>query len=51
MIVAFPGYPHLFFLVIFTLRWERHSGPSYSKLTMSLVNDLLKFTSNDMLIC
>ena len=26
-------------------------GPSCSKLTMSLVNDLLKFTSSDMQIC
>ena len=27
------------------------SGPSCSKLTMSLVNDSLKFTSSDMQIC
>ena len=27
------------------------SGPSCSKLTMSLVNDSLKFTSNDTQIC
>ena len=27
------------------------SGPSCSKLTMSLVNDLLKFTSSDTQIC
>ena len=27
------------------------SGPSCSKLTTSLVNDSLKFTSNDMQIC
>ena len=26
-------------------------GPSCSKLTMSLVNDSLKFTSSDMQIC
>ena len=26
-------------------------GPSCSKLTMSLVNDLLKFTSSDTQIC
>ena len=28
-----------------------YPGPSCSKLTMLLVNDLLKFTSNDMQIC
>ena len=28
-----------------------HSGPSCSKLTTSLVNDSLKFTSSDMQIC
>ena len=28
-----------------------HPRPSCSKLTMSLVNDLLKFTSSDMQIC
>ena len=34
------------------LRSNKYSpGPSCSKLTMSLVNDLLKFTSNDMQIC
>ena len=27
------------------------TGPSCSKLTMSLVNDSLKFTSSDMQIC
>ena len=27
------------------------SGPSFSKLTMSLVNDSLKFTSSDTQIC
>ena len=30
---------------------NRKSGPSCSKLTMSLVNDSLKFTSTDMPIC
>ena len=29
----------------------KHPGPSCSKLTMSLVNDSLKFTSSDMQIC
>ena len=28
-----------------------YSGPSCSKLTMSLVNDSLKFTSSDTQIC
>ena len=32
-------------------RYASLSGPSCSKLTMSLVNDSLKFTSNDMQIC
>ena len=37
----------------FTVRLQNHwtSGPSCSKLTMSLVNDLLKFTLSDMQIC
>ena len=30
---------------------ENLPGPSCSKLTMSLVNDSLKFTSSDMQIC
>ena len=29
----------------------KHSGPSCSKLTTSLVNDSLKFTSSDIQIC
>ena len=29
----------------------KESGPSCSKLTTSLVNDSLKFTSSDMQIC
>ena len=33
-----------------TMRGKK-SGPSCSKLTMSLVNDLLKFTSSDTQIC
>ena len=34
-------------------RYEHHkqSGPSCSKLTTSLVNDSLKFTSSDTQIC
>ena len=32
-------------------RWSWKSGPSCSKLTMSLVNDSLKFTSSDTQIC
>ena len=37
----------------FSRTWINHnvSGPSCSKLTMSLVNDSLKFTSSDMQIC
>ena len=31
--------------------FTQHSGPSCSKLTMSLVNDSLKFTSSDTQIC
>ena len=36
-----------------SLMWLRNktSGPSCSKLTMSLVNDSLKFTSSDTQIC
>ena len=30
---------------------SNYSGPSCSKLTMSLVNDSLKFTSSDTQIC
>ena len=30
---------------------KKTSGPSSSKLTMSLVNDYLKFTSSDTQIC
>ena len=30
---------------------DRQAGPSCSKLTMSLVNDSLKFASSDMQIC
>ena len=33
------------------LQMENSSGPSCSKLTMSLVNDSLKFTSSDIQIC
>ena len=33
------------------LRDDCKPGPSCSKLTMSLVNDSLKFTSSDMQIC
>ena len=40
---------------IFCLIWPKYgnnrSGPSCSKLTMSLVNDSLKFTSSDTQIC
>ena len=31
--------------------YNNSPGPSCSKLTMSLVNDSLKFTSSDMQIC
>ena len=31
--------------------FEYNTGPSCSKLTMSLVNDSLKFTSSDTQIC
>ena len=31
--------------------WVKNSGPSCSKLTASLVNDSLKFTSSDTQIC
>ena len=30
---------------------KSHTGPSFSKLMMSLVNDSLKFTSSDTQIC
>ena len=36
---------------IWSVIWRCWSGPSCSKLTMSLVNDLLKFTSSGMQIC
>ena len=38
------------FMIIFGCV-NHSSGPSCSKLTMSLVNDLLKFTSSDTQIC
>ena len=31
--------------------WSEQSGPSYSKLTMSFINDSLKFTLSDTQIC
>ena len=37
--------------VISDKEFERFSWPSSSKLTMSLVNDSLKFTSSDLQIC
>ena len=40
-------YKHLTILVL----KFKCPGPSCSKLTMSLVNDSLKFTSNDTQIC
>ena len=33
------------------VRFSNEPGPSCSKLTMSLVNDSLKFTSSDTQIC
>ena len=46
---------HLRYHAIFALSkvhfQPESTGPSCSKLTMSLVNDLLKFTSGDMQIC
>ena len=35
----------------FALNGSYITGPSCSKLTMSLVNDSLKFTSSNMQIC
>ena len=35
----------------YTIPRVMNSGPSCSKLTMSLVNDSLKFTSSDTQIC
>ena len=34
-----------------TVTWSSYTGPSCSKLTISLVNDSLKFTSSDTQIC
>ena len=43
------GYP---FITIRTIiKMTKQSRPTCSKLTTSLVNDSLKFTSNDMQIC
>ena len=53
--------PTVLYIPIYVLRKNRYraiwdtelykSGPSCSKLTMSLVNDSLKFTSSDTQIC
>ena len=48
MAVAFPGFLHLLFPWVVQ---HYFPGPSCSKLTMSLVNDSLKFTSIDAQIC
>ena len=37
--------------VLQSMRIRERSGPSCSKLPMSLVNDSLKFTSTDTQIC
>ena len=44
-----PTVPALNVVVIFDIL--KTSGPSCSKLTTSLVNDSLKFTSSDTQIC
>ena len=41
---------NIFYAIIF-LHGPYKAGPSCSKLTMSLVNDSLKFKSSDMQIC
>ena len=40
-----------FYCSVLKYSFKKQSGPSCSKLTMSLVNDLLKFTSSDTQIC
>ena len=50
--VAKFWYQTLYFLnAYFGYFFAIRSGPSCSKLTMSLVNDSLKFTSSDTQIC
>ena len=48
VMVSYPGTPALRYK---TEQQQKHPGSSCSKLTMSLVNDSLKFTSSDMQIC
>ena len=44
-----PSDIHIIMMLVSTLSYK--TGPSCSKLTMSLVNDLLKFRSSDTRIC